>query len=134
MMSHALSITQASMLFFLCIILREVSSQCSDPLIYKLNDIQQLIENCTREIANLNAKHDREIANLNAKYDRDITNLNAKQENCTTAIAKLNAQHDQDIANLNGKLEKQVYYSTYILGLFPPIWSENEPLIKLGQD
>ncbi len=105
---------------------REVSSQCTDPLIYKLNDIQQLIKNCTTEIA----KHDREIANLNAKYDRDIRNLTAKQENCTTEMANLNAKiakHDREIANLNAKydrgianltdeLEKQVCYRNYILG------------------
>ena len=63
-------------------LLNKVSSECRDPLLYKLNDIQQLI-------INLTVKQEDQQANLSS---------------CTTEIAN----HKQDIANLIGKLEKQV--------------------------
>ena len=39
-----------SVLFFTGILWNEVSAQCTDPLIYKLNDIQHLIANLTARI------------------------------------------------------------------------------------
>ncbi len=65
MMCSVLSVAQA-ILFLLCILLHEVSSQCTDPLIYKLNDIQQLITNCTAQIQ----KYEKDIANLTEKLKK----------------------------------------------------------------
>ena len=75
------SIAQA-IIYLLCILLSEVSTQCTDPLIYKLNDIQQFMANIT-----------------------------ARQENCTAQIQKLTEKLETQEEKFKGqedKLEKQV--------------------------
>ena len=68
----------------------EVSAQCTDPLIYKLNDIQQLI-------ANLTAKQEKQEANLTyctaqiEKQEKEIANL-------TETIKQLEAEN-KDLRN-----------------------------------
>ena len=46
-----------AVLFFTCMLWSGVSAQCTDPLIYKLNDIQQLIANLTETIQRLEAEN-----------------------------------------------------------------------------
>ncbi len=72
--STVLSILQA-IFVFLCMILSEASAQCSDPLIYKLNDIQQF-----------------------------MANIMAKQENCTTQIEKLTEKLEKQVWGIWGFL------------------------------
>ena len=46
-MIHIKIVHAVALLFFMSMLYSEVSAQCSDPLIYKLTDIQQLITNLT---------------------------------------------------------------------------------------
>ncbi len=55
-MSFLISIVPA-VLCFTSILWSEVSAQCTDPLIYKLNDIQQLIANLTETIQMLESEN-----------------------------------------------------------------------------
>ncbi len=55
MMSNLISITKATVLYFTAILLSEVSAQCSDHLIYKLDQILakvQTLETENRELRN----------------------------------------------------------------------------------
>ncbi len=61
--------TVQTILFLQCILWAKVFAQCNDPLIYRLDDIRQLI-------ANLTAKQERE----NAELKSIIRNLTEKLE------------------------------------------------------
>ena len=63
-MSFLISVASV-ILLFTCMLWSEVSAQCTDPLIYKLNDIQQLI-------ANLTAKQEKEIAELQHQLEQQV--------------------------------------------------------------
>ena len=55
MMSNLISITKGTVLYFTAILWSEVSAQCSDPLIYKLDQILakiQTLEDENRELRN----------------------------------------------------------------------------------
>ena len=68
----------SALLFLPCILWSEVSAQCSDPLIYKLNDIHQLIANCSAQISSLTAKQDKqeaEIQNYKEQLQKQVRQL-----------------------------------------------------------
>ncbi len=78
---------EQTILFLHCIFWAQVSAQCSDPLIYRLDDIHRLIanltanqENCTVQIANMVAKQE--------KQEKEITHLNAVVANLTEQMQK----------------------------------------------
>ncbi len=100
-MSCLISVSQA-VLCFTYIIWSEVSAQCTDPLIYKLNDIQQLI-------ANMSAKQVKQEANLTyctaqiEKQEKETANLTAQIE----SYREQQEKQEQEIANLTASQQKQ---------------------------
>ena len=86
----------AAVLFFTCMLWSEVSAQCTDPLIYKLDDIQQLI-------ANLTVKQEEQTANI-TMLTAEIQSYREQLEN-----------QAEQLENQAEQLEKQVPYIKLIL-------------------
>ncbi len=70
-MSSIFSIAQA-IIYILCVLLAGISAQCTDPLIYQLNNIQDLIANCTTQIQELTETYKKNIANLTDKLEKQV--------------------------------------------------------------
>ena len=54
-------ITASVLLIIPCIVWSEVSAQCSDPLIYKLNDIHQFMTNITAKQERQDALQEKQV-------------------------------------------------------------------------
>ncbi len=70
-------------LFFTSILFSEVSAQCKDPLIYKLDDIQHLIVNMTAKLTYCTEqlqKQEKQTANLTALVDELTTKIQKQEE------------------------------------------------------
>ena len=84
-----------AILFLLCIVWSKVSAQCSDPLLYRLDDIRNLI-------ANLTVKQENCMAHIE-KQENETATLKAfvqKQESENSELKSI-------IRNLTEKLEAQ---------------------------
>ncbi len=67
-MSSGLCITSA-VLFLPCILWNEVSAQCSDPLIYRLDDIHHLIANLTANVTHCTTRIDKQAEQFKSTID-----------------------------------------------------------------
>ena len=87
-------------LFLPCIVWSDVSAQCRDPLIYKLDDIYHLIANLTANITHCTA---------------EIDNMKETVEDLRTTVARQDAENNALNTTLsliqNGKHFKGVLYS-----------------------
>ncbi len=97
-LSYPVSIAAPVVLFFMGMLHSQVSAQCKDKLIYKLDNIKEYI-------SNLNLKHEEDIEKLTVKQEKYEANLTY----CNAQIANLTAQSQRqarEIANLTEQMQR----------------------------
>ncbi len=105
-LSYPISIAAPVVLFFMGMLQSQVSAQCKDKLIYKLDDIKEFI-------SDLSVKHDKDIEKLTVKQEKHEANLtycNLQIANLTAQMQKLEAENEEqkkEIGDLRAKKDEQ---------------------------